>query len=1036
MSFYQRMLTNHPLVNILFLVVVLMGTLSFISMPREQDPEISFNWVQVTTTQPGASAEDIEELVTGPLEDAIRGVQNLRFVNSQSSEGLSNILVRLDDLDERTADKRITDLRREIQAKFNEELPEDANDPEVIELNTSSGFPTALVVVAGQADDEVLRSNAKRIQLDLERMKGVDQVTAFGLHEPELLVSFDPEALAARGIRATNIANTLRDGFRNTSAGTVDVGDNAWLIRVDELTSSPETLAQLELGSPTDMNSVRLGEVARVSRARKDPNQLVRYEQRPAVAMAVTKVAYTNTLDLINEISEYVNETDELLEQAGIDVLVADDQTVQTRQALGVMEKNSLLGLMLVLLVCWAFLGLRIAAMVTLGIVFSITGTIWALDITGNTLNVSVLLGIVIVLGMLVDDAVVVVEAMYYRIQRGQDPLKSALDSIGEVGTPVTAAVLTTISAFLPLMLLPGIIGKFMFVIPFVVTVGLLVSLVEAFWILPAHVISLGGAVKRGRVQVRRERITRRVRLRYGRMLAWVIRRPVRSCIAGVAVMLVAFGAAATGQIRNEFFTFDPVRLFYIHFEMPPDSRLEDTLAAAELTEATLNTILRPEETRAVTVQAGLKFTETEALIGDQWAQIQVSLNPRGTGQRSVSEIVAAVREAVVDIPTAAEITFLEISGGPPREPPVKVKVRGDNFEDIGEAANRVKDIVATIPGIRDIRDSELVGRRQLVIDLQESQIRAFGLAPSEVSRLLRLHTDGEIVSTLRSSGEKVELRVRADDAALDRIEAVLDAPIALPDGRITSFRPLVGTQIERGRGVIQHYNFRRVIQVTADLVPETTDTVTANQIVVDGWAEIAQEYPEIELDFTGALDDIQESLDSMLPLMLFGLGLIYLLLATQFRSYFQPLLILLTVPMSLTGVIFGLWATGNPLSLYTIYGAVALTGIAVNAAIVLIDAANQRVAAGMRPLHATIYAARRRVIPVLMTTTTTIAGLFSLAVGLGGKSLLWGPVATSIVSGLIVASALTLFVIPMLYRLAMRNQRRATNQDPTPTDA
>lgn len=1024
MTLFRRMLTNHPLVNILFLVIVVMGILSFISMPREQDPEISFNWLQVTTTQPGASAEDIEELITGPLEDAVRSVQSLSFVSTQSSEGLSSMLIRLEELDRRTADKRIADLRREIQAKFNEELPDDANDPEVVELDTSSGFPTALVVVAGQADDEVLRSNSRRIQLDLERFKGIDRVTAFGLHEPELLVSFDPEALALRNIRATAIADTLRDSFRNVSAGSVDIGDGAWLVRVEELTSSPDKLADLEIGAPGSQDSVRLGDVARIEQARKDPSQLVRYRQQPAVTLAVTKVANTNTIDLIEDISAYVARNNALLEPVGLEVLIADDQTIATSQALSVMETNSLLGLALVLLVCWAFLGLRIAAMVTLGIVFSIAGTFWVLKLTGNTLNVSVLLGVVIVLGMLVDDAVVVVEAIYYRLQRGESSIDSALGALGEVGTPVTAAVLTTISAFLPLMLLPGIIGQFMFVIPFVVTVGLLISLVEAFWVLPAHVIGLGGhAITDGKVQRIRERITRKVRLRYAKMLTWVIRRPIISSAAGLVIMLVAATLIASGAIKNEFFTFDPVRLFYVHFQMPPDSRLEDTLAAAEQTEKRLMSVLTANEARAVTVQAGLLFTETEALIGDQYAQIQVSLNPKKPGGRSVAEIVQATRAALADMPTSAEINFLEMSGGPPREPPVKVKVRGDNFEVISEAADRVQEIVASIPGVRDIRDNEVLGRRQLVIDLQESQIRAFGLAPAEVSRLLRLHTDGEIVSTLRSSGEKIELRVRAEEASLDRIEAILDTPIALPDGSQTTFRPLVGTAISRGRGVIQHYNFRRIIQVTAEISPGTTDTIVANQMIVDGWAKISEQYPEIDLDFTGALDDIQESLNAMLPLGLFGIGLIYLLLATQFRSYFQPLLILLTVPMSVTGVILGLWITNNPISLYTIYGTVALVGIAVNAAIVLIDAANRRIASGMRPLHATISAARRRVIPILMTTSTTIAGLFSLAVGLGGKSLLWGPVATSIVSGLLVASTLTLFLVPMLYRFFMRGR-------------
>jgi multidrug efflux pump subunit AcrB len=252
-------------------------------------------------------------------------------------------------------------------------------------------------------------------------------------------------------------------------------------------------------------------------------------------------------------------------------------------------------------------------------------------------------------------------------------------------------------------------------------------------------------------------------------------------------------------------------------------------------------------------------------------------------------------------------------------------------------------------------------------------------------------------------------------------VRSVLNDPIALPDGGITTFGALSESSFQRGRGTISHYNYRRSITVEGDIDVEVTDTVTVNRVLAEEWQKIQARFPGTDIDQSGELDDIQESLDAMLGLFLMGLGLIYLIIATQFRSYFQPLLILATIPMAFTGVVFGLLITGNPLSLYTLYGVIALTGIAVNSAIVLIDAANSRIEAGMRPLHATIYAARRRVIPILMTTTTTIAGLFSLAVGLGGKSLVWGPVASSIVAGLGVASVLTLFMIPTLYRVFQR---------------
>lgn len=1024
---YRSLLTNHPLVNILFGVVLAMGLLSYFSMPREQDPEINFNWVLVRTILPGASAEDVEQLVTGPLEDGIRSVQDIRWAISTTRESSSNILIRFRDLSEREFDKRVNDIRREVQTKANDELPEEAEDPFVLEVTTSTGFPTALVVVTGQADDEQLRRQARIARGDIERLDGVDQIISIGERDPELQVRLDAEALASRGLSAADVADGLALAFRDTFAGRARVSGEEWLVRVDGITNDPSVLAGFQVaprGNPGRF--VALDEVATIERAREDATQLVSFDGRPAAALSVAKVPYTNTIELMNRLDAYITSKNRQLEGSGIRLVLADDQTVATRTAIQVMQNNAMVGLVLVLLVCWAFLGLSIAAMVTLGILFSIAGALWVLSATGNTLNVSVLLGIVIVLGMLVDDAVVVVEAMYYRLQRGMAALPAALDALKEVARPVSSAVLTTMAAFLPLMLLPGIIGKFMFVIPFVVTVGLAVSLVEAFWILPAHVIALRrkpvarGPVS-GRGRSRRERWTHRIRIRYTLMLCHVMRRPRRYLGAGLLAFAVAAGAVAGGAIRMEFFLSDPVRLFYVNLDMPPDAPIEETLRQGVLLERYVREQLQPKEVRAITVNAGIKFTDTEALYGDQYAQVQVSLNPADHHMRSVYEIVEAIEQPLALAPVDGEVTTTVLTNGPPTAKAINAKVRSDDFAELRAATDAVRALVSDLPGTRNVSDNDVPGRAELVLNLDQRAVRQAGLGPGEVARLLRLHLDGEIVAFFRDEGEKVELRVRGQDRERQDIRSVLDDPILLPSGERTTFGALADVRLERGRGAIQHFNYRRAITVEADIDPLVTDTVTVNEQLADAWQDISPQFPNTSIEQSGALEDIQESLDAMLGLFLLGLGLIYLIIATQFRSYFQPLLILATVPMAFTGVVFGLMLTGNPLSLYTLYGVIALTGIAVNSAIVLIDAANARILAGMRPLHATVYAARRRVIPILMTTSTTIAGLFSLAVGLGGKSLVWGPVASSIVAGLGVASLLTLFMVPTLYRVFQR---------------
>ena len=356
-------------------------------MPREQDPEINFNFVNINTVLPGASAADVEELVTGPLEDALRNVQDIKFVSSSSRENVSDILVRFRDLSERDFDKRVTDLRREIQSKSNDELPGAVDDPYILEITTSNGFPTAMVVVAGQADDERLRRQGKLIKEELERIPGVDQVQAFGFNEPELQVEINPRALASRGLTAVDVADQLRESFRDVSAGTIDVATEAWLVRVQGKTTEPEDLANF-LVAPrlAPQNKVALDQIAAIRRGREEARQAVSIDGRPAISMSITKVGYTNTLELVDRISAYVESKNDALSGTGIELILSDDQTVKTREALRVMQRNAALGLILVLSVCWLFLGLRIALLVTLGIAFSVAGALWLLFITGNEL--------------------------------------------------------------------------------------------------------------------------------------------------------------------------------------------------------------------------------------------------------------------------------------------------------------------------------------------------------------------------------------------------------------------------------------------------------------------------------------------------------------------------------------------------------------------------------------------------------------------------------------------------------------------------
>lgn len=1020
----RALLRNTVFANLVFILVLMIGSLSYQMLPRQQDPTINFNWIIIITFLPGASAEDIEMRVTQPMEDALRKLNDVRFVSSTSRVGLSNILVRFRDLDQHTFDKRVSDLRREIQSKRNE-LPDDIEEPMILEITSANAFPAATLLVQGLDDDETLRRMAYQLHRELEQLRGIDRIDTLGLNDPEVQIKLDFNRLASLGISPVQVADMVASQWQDLAAGKLNVSNQQWLIRHVGQSPDPEQLARLEL--PLQNSEILLGEVAEVHRARQDASHLVMYEQQPAVMMAVMKEANTNILELIDSLDQYLQSWNQLNAPQGVTAILADDQTETTRRAIDIMQSNALQGLLFVFAVSWLFLGWRIGLLVAIAIPFSLTGVFILLQAQNETLNLTVLLGVIIALGMLVDVAVVMVEAMHLRLRHGLDSIEAAISAIQEVGWPLLAAILTTMAAFLPLMLMPGILGDFMRIVPLVVTLALLFSLIQAFWMLPSQARLLQADPSyMSKMITKRERIMMRMRNLYGRLLVRSFRHPKVTLLLLLCAFTSAIFLFLSERINTNFFAADTLQVFYVNVEMPAGSTLENTLSATLEVESLSRQWVQEDELRSMVSYAGQFFTETEPLISNSYGQVFISLTPRHNNGRSADEIIHELRERLTaHAPVSARISLLKLSDGPPSFMPVNIKVRGDDYTLIENAVDDLTAILHEITGITDISSDASPGIQQLVTQLNLPAIRRAGLDPVSVTRTLRLMTDGEIIAQMTDRGEQLDLRIRSSSNATNDLAQWLDTLIATPNGQLIPLSELVNTQVRTGYESLRRYNFSRSITLEADLDRSHIDTIEANQRIQNAWEAIASKHPGITLDFTGELDDIKESISALTMLFILGVGLMYLILGAQFRSYFQPLTILLTIPMAFTGVAYGLWLSNNPLSLYTLYGLVALSGITVNSAIVLIAAANSRLHKGMSVQHAIVYAARRRLVPIMITAATTMAGLMGLALGLGGKSLIFGPVATAIVWGICVSTLLTLFTIPLIYKLTTRRMVR-----------
>ena len=1018
---YRKLLTNTVLVNLTFLLVIIAGWISYSTMPREQDPDVNFNWVVINTVWPGATAEDVENQITNPLEDEIEKVPDVNRVSSSSRVAFSFITVRFADMEPALFRQRVEELRRSIQSAV-DNLPPDAKQPLITELSSSNTYPTAVVTVSGIENDEILRKTSRNSAKDIARIKGVDRADTWGTEDPELQIHFDPAKLVGLGVSPTVLASTVNAYFRDLTAGSIQLGEQQWKVRLNGTSNDPSYLADLPI--LTIEGELPLRSVAKVVRGQEKATQLVSYEGKPASMISVFKRGNANSLNLLEDLQAYVNERNLALKSLGIQLDIVDDQTVATRTAIGLMEKNAVIGLFLVMLVTGIFLGWRIAVFTGLGLMFSLMGSFWILSAMGETLNIMVLLGVVIVLGMLVDDAVVVVESMYVNLKRGMTSVEAALSTTNEMWVPVMVSSLTTIAAFLPLILLPGILGQFMRVVPIVVSVALVVSLIEAFWLLPSHIISSNAnPAKPTLIQRTRNHVTSWIRHRYVNVLVPIMRHPKISISSGALLSLLAVLAVMSNVVRVDFFANDPIRLFYLNVYMPAGTSISSTDDTLKKLDLRIRHTVAPKELRSISTTAGVLLTETEPLFGDSMGQIMFSLPARTEELHSVDELIEEVRLAIQDVPGPAHLSFLRRNTGPPSESPISVKVRGDKIDQLRAATAALEAIMATLPGIQDVHNDDARSGTQLTLKLNPDAITRAQLNPADIAEILRLYVDGSIVANMRFEGEKWNVRVQAEPSSLQDIKSFLNHPVGLADGSEIALGQLVTYTSSYAEGTIHHRNFRRTITLESDLDTTVTDSITANGQIADKWRQIADNYPDVSLDFSGEMDDIKESLAGMAVLFLFGIGLIYMILGTQFKSYTQPLLILATVPMAFTGVIIGLIVSNNPLSLYTLYGVIALAGIVANDAIVLISTANRNLAKGMKLAHAITLASQRRVMPILITTVTTMAGLFALAVGWGGKSLMWGPLATAIVWGLGFATILTLLIIPPLYGFIMRNK-------------
>ncbi len=1058
-------------VMVLAVIVMVFGVYSYMVLPRENEPDITIPYVFVSTSYRGVSPEDIETGITIEIEKKLKGLEGVKKVHSVSSEGLSSINIEF--VTGTDIDKALRDVKDKVD-EAKSELPADLeNDPAVFEVNLSE-MPIAVYSLSGTCGLPCLKDIAEDLKDDIEGIAGVLEVEVTGGLEREIRVEVIPDKLAYYGLSIASFQNVLLSENRNTSGGAIRMGDGRFQLRVPGEFQSPDEIYGLVMGTHNGQ-PVYLKDVAMVVDGFKEETSRSRLDGRAAVSVAVKKRSGENIIAISEQVDELIKKLQPTWPNHTEIVKVVDTSS-DIKEMVADLENNILTGLLLVVAVIFFAMGLRNAVLVSLAIPLSMLLSFTVLYLLGITLNVVVLFSLTLGLGMLVDNAIVIVENIYRYMEQGVSRVDAAMRATSEVAYPVIGSTLTTLAAFSPMLFWPGIMGEFMSYLPLTLIITLTSSLFVALVINPA-LASMFMKVKglSGRdADVSAEEIAaggeKPVEIKgrwlkgYARALEFALARPVTLLMISFAVLVLLFQGwmLAVGLEKPvEFFPDLQPKSVYVNMETPEGAdleyvdriikRVEMAITGAvhngadgtHVSDEAYHEAYLPKEhvtadgsrrqgpsdlgnirniyTKAVTTTGGASFSpNTPNNIGIRF----LDLDER---QRSSHDTVDEIRKRVADIP-GAKITIAAAQDGPASGPPINIEISGDDLTVLGSLAKQVREVINKIPHVKDVSDDYTEGTPsiQVVIDRQKAAL--FGLTTDMIGFALKTAYNGLDVSTYRESNEDYDITVQLPEQDRHLTNVLRELMIPVPSGEMVPLSTLASVEYTGTVGDIVRIDNERVVTVKAN-VDETKIPGPVARAQAEELLKKVPLPPGYELTFTGQTEDQQESEQFLAKAFVIALFLIFFILVSQFNSITMPLVIMTSVILSLGGAFLGLAVFELPFGIImTSVGVISLAGVVVNNAIVLVDYINKLRERGMAAKEAVIAAGATRLRPVLLTAITTILGLLPMVTGVSfdfhriaiswvsESSQWWQSMAVVVVFGLMVATFLTLLVVPTLY--------------------
>lgn len=1050
---------NPVLVNIVMLAFLLGGAAAGLTLVREMFPESRPNMVMISAVYPGATPLEVENGLALRIEEAVKDVRDIEKISTNIGEGSATVSLEftsnMDDIDQ-----AVTDVKAEIDAIPRDELPEEAEEIRV--QKSEPMLPVIAVALYGDVDEATRKSLGERLRDDLLRLEDVSDIVLAGARKEEITVEVAPEKLIEYGLSLAEVSSAIRLANLDLPGGIVKTSRQNVSIRTLGETDDVARIAETIVRTTPEGRVVRVRDLGEVTDGFIDVDVAGQFNGKPAVNATIYKTGDQDAVDIAARVKAFVAaKTGAPFELSWLDRfrasigLVSDVQEVYDASArdpypanvtlithsnlarfiesrLDLLTRNGALGLALVFLSLLVFLNGRVAFWVMIGLLLSVCGAVVLMQMLGATLNLITMFGLIVVLGLIVDDAIVVGENIYARFEQGEEPHEAAVRGASEVTWPVIIAVLTTIGAFLPLMFIEGRIGDFFGVLPVVVMCALAISVFEAFTLMPCHLAESLQASKRAAARTRpgflgapgragrwiKETILQGLLIRgYEAFLRRATTYRYVTVASSFALLIIAVGLIAGGRAPFVFIQKMDSETILADMDLPVGTPAQVTRGALSVVE---QAALDIDEIKTVWALVGSQIDadETGAFVNQRSHLAQVIMELKPTEQRDISsdEVIAQLRDRTSNIPGVNSLRYRAMQGGPAgRE--IEIEITGDEMDRILRVAEFLKAKLATFEGTFDIGDDFEEGRPELQIALRDAA-RPLELTTRSLATEVRGAFYGLEARTIQRGREDIDIRVRFPEERRQHVYELENMRIATPSGAMVPFREVAELEETRGAAAIRRVDQRRAVIVYADVDQAQGN---AEQIIAKldpVVAKLQADNPGIGIEFTGNKRETVKSFGSLRRDFVIALITIYFLLAGLFKSYFQPLVVLTAVPFGIIGAVTGHLLMGYPLTILSMIGLVALTGIVVNDSLILVDFVNKERRGGKSIRDAVIAGARRRLRAILLTSATTILGLAPLMLETSFQARFLIPMAISISFGLAFATVLTLVVVPCNYMI------------------